>query len=96
MGILTHVAPSCSGSNPSLKITEVSVTLSTSVATASSSADATLINGTIIGWRPASPSTSTYQIYSITLGTDGSVTVTCIANPANNAAVITVLVATLK
>lgn len=94
---LTMKAPTVDGlTNPTLKITEVTLTLTTSISTISSAADGSLVGGVIIGWRPASPSTSTYQIYSLVLNADGSVTVTTIANPSGNSAVIVAIVATVK
>lgn len=97
MASLQMKAPTVDGStNPGLKITEVTLTLTTSQATISSAADNSLVGGMIIGWRPASAATSTYQIYSLVLNADGSVTVTLIGNPSGNSATIIALVATVK
>lgn len=97
MASLQVKAPTVDGStNPGLIITEVTLTLTTSQSTISSAANGALSGGMIIGWRPAAPSTSTYQIYSLVLNADGSVTVTLIGNPSGNSAVIVALVATVK
>jgi len=72
---------------------EVTLSVSTATNTASSSADPTLVGGRILGWRPNSGGNSIYQIRSLVLNANGSVTVLMNANPTVASAVVVAIVA---
>jgi hypothetical protein len=74
-------------------VTFVSVTVSTAGVTGSSAANPDLVGAVVLGYRANCAGNSVYNIRSIVVNADGSVTVTTSANPTGASLIVVISLA---
>lgn len=75
-----------------MQVEQISISINTASSSGSSAANSALIGATILGWLPRSAGASVYQIRTIVVNADGSITVTLNGNPTVATATIVVTV----